>query len=51
MRALQVGMVEMNAAVATERISEALRSQVPSATDRASREGDAVMTNRKKDRI
>jgi hypothetical protein len=51
MRALQVGMMEMNAAVATERISEAPRSQVPSATDRVLREGDEVMTNREKDKI
>jgi hypothetical protein len=43
--------VEMNAAVATERIAEALRSQVPSATDRVLREGDEVMTYREKDRI
>jgi hypothetical protein len=40
MRALQVGMVEMNAVVATEGISEAFRSQVPPATDRVLMEGD-----------
>jgi hypothetical protein len=51
MRSLQVGMMEMNAAVATKRISEALRSQVPSATDRVFREGDEVMTYREKDKI
>jgi hypothetical protein len=51
MRALQVGMMEMNAAVATERISEALRSQVPSATDRVLREGEEVMTYRERDKI
>jgi hypothetical protein len=44
-------MMEMNTAVATERISEALRSQVPSATDRVMREGDEVMTYREKDKI
>jgi Reverse transcriptase (RNA-dependent DNA polymerase) len=51
MRALQVEMMEMNAAVATERISEVLRSQVPSATGRVLREGDEVMTYREKDKI
>jgi hypothetical protein len=51
MKALQIGMMEMNAAVATERISEALRSQVPSATDRVLRKGDEVMTYREKDKI
>jgi hypothetical protein len=51
MKALQVGMMEMNAAVATERISEALRSQVPPAVDRVLREGDEVMTYREKDKV
>jgi hypothetical protein len=51
MRALQVGMMEMNAAVATERISEALQSQVPSATDKVLREGDEVMIYRENDKI
>jgi hypothetical protein len=29
MKALQIGMIEMNSAVAAERITEALKSQVP----------------------
>jgi hypothetical protein len=50
-RALQVGKMEMNAAVATKRIYEALRSQVTSAADRVLRNGDEEMTYREKDKI
>jgi hypothetical protein len=43
MKALQVGMIEMNDAVAAERIAEALKSQIPPAADRLLRVGDEVM--------
>jgi hypothetical protein len=51
MKALQVGMIEMNSAVAAERISKALKSQVPPAADRLLRIGDEVMVYRETDRI
>jgi hypothetical protein len=51
MKALQIGMIEMNSAVAAERISEALKSQVPPAADRFLRIGDEVMIFRETDKI
>jgi hypothetical protein len=51
MKALQVGMLEMNSAVAVERISEALKSQVPPAADRLLRIGDKVMVYKETYRI
>jgi hypothetical protein len=44
-------MIEMNTAVAAERISKALKSQVPPAADRLLRIGDEVMVYKEADRI
>jgi hypothetical protein len=51
MKALQVGMINLNSAVAAERISEALKSQVPPVAGRLLRIGDEVMIYRETDRI
>jgi hypothetical protein len=51
MKALQIGMMEMNAAVAADRIREALRSQTPAATDMILQVGDEVMVYREKDQV
>jgi hypothetical protein len=51
MKALQIGMEEMNAAVAADRISEALRSQIPAAADRILHVDDKVMVYREKDQV
>jgi hypothetical protein len=44
-------MMEMNAAVAADRIKEALRSQIPAAADRILQDGDEVMVYREKDQV
>jgi Reverse transcriptase (RNA-dependent DNA polymerase) len=51
MKALQIGMIEMNSAVAAERITEALKSQVLPAADRILRIDDEVMVYRETDKI
>jgi hypothetical protein len=51
MKALQIGMIEMNSAVAAKRITEALKSQVPPAADRLLRIDDEVMVYRETDNI
>jgi hypothetical protein len=51
MKALQICMIEMNSAVAAERITEALKSQVPLAADRLLRIDDDVMVYRDTDKV
>jgi hypothetical protein len=51
MRALQMGMIVMNEAVASERIREALTRRVPEAADRVLKSGDEAMVYQEKDKV